>query len=234
MLQIKIKNQPNDMSCGPTSLQAVYKFYGDDISLSEVIKEVTHLDEGGTLAVLLGCHALDRGYKAQLYAYNLNVFDPSWFNNEVDLISKLKEQYHHKSDEKLKIASEAYIRFLEKGGKIRYDELTPSLLKKYFDKGVPILTGLSATYLYQSKREIALNDNKLTYDDIKGIPTGHFVVLCGYDEEKKHVVVADPYTNHPFKSNYYSVKVNRLINSILLGIVTYDSIFLIIEPKNKK
>ena len=234
MLQIKIKNQPNDMSCGPTSLQAVYKFYGDNISLSEVIKEVTHLDEGGTLAVLLGCHALDRGYKAQLYAYNLNVFDPSWFNNEVDLISKLKEQYHHKNDEKLKIASEAYIRFLEKGGKIRYDELTPSLLKKYFDKGVPILTGLSATYLYQSKREIALNDNKLTYDDIKGIPTGHFVVLCGYDEEKKHVVVADPYTNHPFKSNYYSVKVNRLINSILLGIVTYDSIFLIIEPKNKK
>jgi hypothetical protein len=63
---------------------------------------------------------------------------------------------------------------------------------------------------------------------------GHFVVLCGYDEEKKHVVIADPYTNHPFKSNRYSVKVNKLINSILLGIVTYDSILLIIEPKDKK
>lgn len=234
MLQIKIKNQPDDISCGPTSLHAVYKYYGDNISLKDVISQVTYFDEGGTLAVHLGCHALDRGYNAKVYTYNLNIFDPSWFNNDVDLISKLKQQFQYKNDEKLRIASEAYIHFLEKGGKIRYEELTPLLLKKYFEKGVPILTGLSATYLYQSKREISDNNNKLTFNDIKGYPTGHFVVLCGYDDEKKHVVIADPYTNHPYKSNYYSVKVNRLINSILLGIVTYDSIFLIIEPKNKK
>ncbi len=234
MLQIKIKNQPNDTTCGPTSLHAVYKYYGDKITLKEVISQVTHLDEGGTLAVLLGSHALDRGYNAKLYTYNLNIFDPTWFQNDVDLISKLKEQYYYKKDKKLKIVSKAYIRFLEKGGKLRYDELTASLFKKYFEKGIPILTGLSATYLYQSKREITVKNNKLAYDDIKGYPMGHFVVLCGYDEEKKHVVIADPYTNHPFKSKYYSVKVNRLINSILLGIVTYDSIFLIIEPKNKK
>ena len=234
MLQIKIKNQPDDISCGPTSLHAVYKYYGDDIALEDVISQVPNFDGGGTLAVHLGCHALDRGYNAKVYTYNLNIFDPSWFDKSVDLISKLKEQCQYKNDEKLRTASKAYIHFLEKGGKIHYDELTPSLLKKYFDKGVPVLTGLSATYLYQSKREITGKRLKLTYDDIKGYPTGHFVVLCGYDDEKKHVVIADPYTNHPYQSNYYSVKVNRLINSILLGILTYDSIFLIIEPKNKK
>ena len=234
MLQVKIKDQPDDTTCGPTSLHAVYKYYGDEIGLKEVIKQVIHLDEGGTLAVHLACHALDRGYDAKLYTYNLNVFDPTWFTKDVNIIAKLKEQYNYKKDKKLKIVSKAYIDFLEKGGKLRYDELTPSLLKKHFEKGIPVLTGLSATYLYQSKRELAKENDKLVYDDIKGYPTGHFVVLCGYDEEKKHIVIADPYTNHPFKSNYYSVKVNRLINSILLGIVTYDSIFLIIEPKNKK
>jgi Guanylylate cyclase len=231
---MKIKNQPNDTTCGPTSLHAVYKYYGDKITLKNVISQVTHFDEGGTLAVLLGCHALERGYNAKLYTYNLNIFDPTWFQEDVDLISKLREQYNYKKDKKLKTVSKAYIRFLEKGGKLRYDELTTSLLKKYFEQGIPILTGLSATYLYQSKRELTIKNNKLAYDDIRGYPMGHFVVLCGYDEEKKHVVIADPYTNHPFNSNYYSVKVNRLINSILLGIVTYDSIFLIIEPKNKK
>jgi hypothetical protein len=34
---------------------------------------------------------------------------------------------------------------------------------------------LSATYLYQTKREF---DNE--YDDIRGNPVGHFVVICGY------------------------------------------------------
>ncbi len=234
MLQIKIKNQPNDTTCGPTSLHAVYKYYGDKISLKEVVSQVTYFNDGGTLAVFLACHALERGYNVKLYTYNLNVFDPTWFKNNVDIISKLKEQYYYKRNKKLKIVSKAYIRFLEMGGKIRYDELIPSLLKKYFEKGIPILTGLSATYLYQSKRESTIKNNRLKYDDVKGYPMGHFVVLCGYDEEKKHVVIADPYTNHPFNSNYYSVKVSRLINSILLGIVTYDSILLIIEPKDKK
>ena len=234
MLQIKIKNQPDDATCGPTSLHAVYKFYGDKISLKEVISQVAYFDDGGTHAVLLGYHALKRGYNAKIYTYNLNVFDPTWFKNNEDIIVKLREQSFYKKDNKLKIASEAYICFLESGGKILYDELTPSLLKKYFEKGIPILTGLSATYLYQSKRELNSENNKSIYDDVRGYPAGHFVVLCGYDEEKKHVVIADPYINHPFNSNYYSVKVNRLVNSILLGIVTYDSILLIVEPKNMK
>jgi hypothetical protein len=234
MLQIKIKNQPDDTTCGPTSLHAVYKYYGDRISLKKVISQVTYIDGGGTYAVLLACHALERGYDAKIYAYNLNVFDPSWFQKDIDLISKLKEQVRYKKDGKLKAASEAYIRFLKLGGKLRHEELTRSLLRKYFEKGVPILTGLSATYLYQSKREFTGKKNKSVYDDVKGYPMGHFVVLCGYDEEKKHIVIADPYTNHPFKSNYYSVNIYRLINSILMGIVTYDSILLIIEPKDKK
>ena len=231
MIQIKIKNQPDGTTCGPTSLHAVYKYYGDKISLQEVISQVSYFDDGGTHAVLLACHALERGYKVKIYAYNLNMFDPTWFKDDVDMISKLKEQNYYKKNRKSKIASKAYIKFLKEGGKILYNELSSSLLKQYFERGIPILTGLSATYLYQSKREFTDKNNKSIYDDIKGSPAGHFVVLCGYDEEKKHVVIADPYINHPFKSNYYSVKVNRLINSILLGIITYDSILLIIEPK---
>jgi len=234
MLEIKIKNQPNDTTCGPTSLHAVYRYYGDRISLDEVINQVTYFDEGGTHAVLLACHALERGYKAKIYTYNLKIFDPSWFRNNDNLLIKLKEQLKYKKSSKLHLASAAYIKFLQDGGKILYEELTPALLKKYFKKEIPILTGLSATYLYQSKREIDAKNNKSIYDDIKGYPTGHFVVLCGYDEEKRNVVIADPYINHPYKSNYYSVKVNRLINSILLGIVTYDSKLLIIEPKKER
>ena len=59
--RLKILTQPDDSTCGPTSLHAVYQYFDDDISLDQVIAEVSFLQEGGTLAVMLGCHAL-QGY----------------------------------------------------------------------------------------------------------------------------------------------------------------------------
>lgn len=60
---------------------------------------------------------------------------------------------------------------------------------------------------------------------------GHFVVLSGYDPEHREVTVADPLHNNPrYGSPYYGVGVERLISSILLGIVTYDANLLVITP----
>ena len=77
-IKLDILPQPDDYTCGPTCLHAVYNYYGDKISLLKVIEEVPTLYSGGTLAVMLGCHALQRGYKASIYSYNLELFDPSW------------------------------------------------------------------------------------------------------------------------------------------------------------
>ena len=94
---------------------------------------------------------------------------------------------------------------------------------------LPVLAGLSATYLYKSKRELAGSDGESIFDDLRGKPMGHFVVLCGM--ERKQVRVADPYQDNPYsKDLYYHVPVGRLINSIMLGIVTYDANLLIISP----
>lgn len=61
-LHLEILPQPDDTTCGPTCLHAVYSYFGDALDLSTVIGEVQTLEEGGTLAVLLGLHALRRGY----------------------------------------------------------------------------------------------------------------------------------------------------------------------------
>jgi hypothetical protein len=130
---------------------------------------------------------------------------------------------------KLQVASQAYIKFLEAGGEVRYAELDPDLIKGYLKRSVPILTGLSATYLYSTPREIPQFD---IYDSIKGEPAGHFVVVTGYDEEKDYVYIADPMEPNPLgKGQVYTVGFGRLINSIMLGIVTYDANLLIVEPK---
>jgi hypothetical protein len=221
-------SQPCDESCGPTSLHAVYNYFSDAVSLQQVIDEVTFLETGGTLAVLLGIHARQRGYKTKIYTYNLKMFDPTWFREGIELIEKLRLQQKYKNkSKKFQNASNAYIQYLSLGGEIDFKDLTPGLLKKYFMQNIPILAGLSSTYLYNEARD---HNN-----DVKGEPQGHFVVLCGYDEEKKHIVVADPYQKNPIlNTNYYTVTVNRLINSIMLGVLTNDANLLIIEPIKDK
>jgi hypothetical protein len=234
MLPIKILTQPDDETCGPTCLHAVYNYFGDNISLEEVIAGVSYLEGGGTLAVMLAIHALNRGYQAKIYTYNLHVFDPTWFtDSNVDLSSKLREQLLYKPERKLHLATAGYLEFLSLGGKLCFEALTPLFLKKQFNKGLPVLTGLSATYLYQCAREYVSPTNVIYYNDVKGTPSGHFVVLVGYDDTKKHIVVADPYNDNLVAGdNYYSVQAGRLINAIMLGILTYDANLLVIQPRD--
>jgi hypothetical protein len=230
-LSFDIQIQPDDVTCGPTCLQALYHYYHDEIDLKQVIKEVKQLKDGGTLAVMLGHHALNRGYKAYIYTYNLNVFDPTWFRfSSHEMIQHLEQQMAFKANRKrLQVASRAYIKFIEAGGELRYSELNADLIKSYLKRSVPILTGLSATYLYSTPREIPESN---TYDSIKGDPSGHFVIISGYDEEQDCVYLADPMEPNPLGiGQVYSVGFTRLINSIMLGIVTYDANLLVIEPR---
>jgi hypothetical protein len=72
-------------------------------------------------------------------------------------------------------------------------------------------------------------------DDIRGRPAGHFVLLCGYDKETREVLIADPLQKNPFSQTHsYVVSIDRVICAILLGILTYDSNFLIIEPRRSR
>ncbi len=228
---IKIHSQPDDTTCGPTSLHAVYQFHGLEIPLQEVINSVDFLEDGGTLAVMLGIDALKRGFDARIYTYNLKVFDLSWQGrSNAELIELLEKQLQYKQGKKFAEATRAYQKFLSLGGNIVFEDLNPGILSRYFNQNLPVLTGLSATYLYNTTREYTNRKNKSVFDDLKGEPMGHFVVLCGM--EKSTVFVADPYKENPLAGQkYYEVNLNRLLNAILLGIVTYDANMLIIKPK---
>lgn len=220
--------QPDDTTCGPTCLHAVYRYHGDEVPLHQLIQDVPKLKTGGTLGVLLGIDALKRGYQATLFTYNLQIFDPTWHHLEPeDLIHRLEAQARAKRSAKLKTASRAYSRFLRLGGRIRFDVLRGSLLRRYLNRNLPILTGLSSTYLYQAVREYGPHDED---DDIRGTPAGHFVVLCGYDRKERHVHVADPLESNPHSpTRRYSIDVDRVMAAILLGVLTYDGNLLIVE-----
>jgi hypothetical protein len=232
-LQFDILPQPDDTTCGPTCLQAVYRYYDDEVPLGRLIGEVDRWQEGGTLAVLLGCHALRRGYSATIYTYNVEMFDPTWFlAGGGPLAERLAAQKQAKESAKIRAASDAYMEFLRLGGNLRMRDLSGSLIRAYLNKDVPILTGLSATYLYGCEREYGPNGEP---DDVRGVPVGHFVVLCGYDKLRRKVLVADPLMPNPISPEHiYEVGLERAICAILLGIVTYDANLLIIRPPRER
>src|SRR5580765_1474598 len=78
-LPVRILPQPDETTCGPTCLHAVYRYWHDEEELEDVIGRTGRLELGGTFAVFLACDALRKGYRATIYTYNLNVFDPCWF-----------------------------------------------------------------------------------------------------------------------------------------------------------
>jgi hypothetical protein len=224
-----LEPQPDDETCGPACLQGVYRHYGETISLEQVAADIRMLDQGGTLDVFLANHALRRGYRVTLFTYNLQLFDPTWFSLPSEEIgSRLREQAKHKPDPRLQLATRGYEEFLELGGRLRFKDLEPALIRAPLNRGVPVITGLSATYLYRAMRDIPRTNRE---DDIRGEPVGHFVVLTGYVPENREVLVADPYRNPQVASRYYAVGIHRLIGSILLGIATYDANLLVIESK---
>ena len=238
MIELNIRSQPTDETCGPTSLHAIYHYYGLTISLNEVIETIERSISGGTLSPMLGKHALMHGFDATIYVNQLDLFDPTWFKKSKApreaLLIKLRSQDKFKQAKNLSMASKAFQEFLELGGNIRFKTIDVQLLKEYFNQNIPILTGLNSTYLYRTSRELFTQEGVSFFDDIQGISCGHFVVLCGYDDKKRRVVVADPFRANPLsQNNFYKVSIARLINAIMLGAQTYDASLLIITPKVK-
>jgi hypothetical protein len=231
-LPVQTLPQPDETTCGPTCLHAVYRYWGESASLKDVIARTHRLEEGGTFAVFLGCDALRNGYRAALYTYNVTVFDPTWFTQPgVDIADRLRRQREAKETPRLRNVTDGYLEFLERGGRLRFADLSPALVRGLLRFKLPIITGLSSTYLYRARREYGAVS---TPDDVRGVPVGHFVVIAGHDPQRRRVLVVDPYQPHPYgKSHEYWISIDRAVAAILLGIVTHDANLLVVYPRRR-
>jgi hypothetical protein len=221
--------QPDAVSCGPTCLLQVYRYWGDGVPFGEVRGATRVNPDGGTLAVYLGLSALGRGYRARIYPFDPDVFDPTWSRLAAPALrAKLRRGARAVRRGKLRDQILAYDEFLARGGEVAFRELTPALLVGILDRGRPILTGLSATWLYRQSREIPETN---VPDDVRGEPTGHFVVVCGYAGGGASFILRDPEEHVPFsRTGRYTVPAGRLVGSILLGATTYDADLLELWP----
>ena len=229
LASFEIRRQPDDTTCGPTCLHAVYRHFGDEADLDELLSQVPSLEGGGTLGVLLACHALARGYQVRIMTWNLQIFDPTWFEEDAPpMRERLLARAEAKGDPKLAFSCRAYVEFLDAGGKLEFTDLEPALLRHFLKRGLPVLTGLSASFLYREARERG-EDNQP--DDVAGDPAGHFVVLTGYRPVTREVLVSDPLHPNPLaKVHTYPVPIQRVIGAIYLGVLTHDANMVVLEP----
>ena len=229
---IDMFSQPTETTCGPTCLHGIYKHLGLATAQSQVIQEMKYIAGGGTLGVHLAMDALKRGFDVAVYTHNLKVFDPSWFQlSQRQVADKLMVQSRSQKDLKTTEASFYYANFLKKGGKILFKDLDANFLYQSLQDNGPLICGLSSTYLYMSKRELDINNE---YDDIYGEPQGHFVILNGMSADLQTVSVTDPYEQNPISpARKYQISTSHFINSILIGVITYDANILIIRKKGQ-
>ena len=228
-LPCTIAAQPDEETCGPACLHAVYRYFGETLPQEQVIAEVERTPWGGTLSVFLALHAQRRGYQSIMYTCNLQLFDPSWFQpGAPNLRERLVAQAEAKRDPRIVAATRGYLEFLDRGGKLLMVDLNLRLLKRLLADGSPIITGLSATWLYQTTRERP-SDNM--DDDAAGEPIGHFLIIRGVDMVRRRLRIADPWVHYPYPgTHYYDADADRVIAAILLGIVTYDAKLLVLRP----
>lgn len=229
-----ISRQPTDSTCGPTCLHAVYRYWGDPVTLEQVIEETRTLRRGGTLGVNLGCHALNRGYSVSIYTYNLQLFDPTWFARPETIAERLVAQKVAKSyDPSLIEASDAYLEFLSLGGSVHMRDFDASLAAEGLQHAQPMIAGLSSTYLYDMMREWGPNDEP---DDIRGLAQGHFVVFSDYDPLSMTLHVADPYFYSrndlgTSESRYHRFPLTHVVSAVMLGVLTYDANLIVVRPQ---
>lgn len=222
--------QPDDVTCGPTCLLSVLRYYGNEISFARLAELTPTNPDGGTLAVYLGHAARRLGYAARLYPFSPQICDPTWRGLGPEALrDKLRQRAAAVAKPKLRDACRAYADFLDLGGEVALRDPSVALLVEALERGHPILCGLSGTYLYEQPRERP-DDN--VEDDVAGDPVGHFLVVCGHDGPSRFSV-RDPATHvpEPFADGHYEVDGRRLLNAILLGVVSYDAVLLEVWPE---
>ncbi len=230
-LPISIKEQKNE-ECLSECLLSVFQYKNIPIDLDEIITKIsTDSDKLYDWEYKAGNLFLEKGLKPTIYTNVSYLFDPSWhslgsaalleklekeakyFQENLKKINKEPEQKNYIFPNKLiakryKKEVDAIITYLKKGGKISFEPISVSEIKKHIDADSPVIVSLSPTLLHKMKR--AYN---FAPDDIRGITWGHVVIIIGYNED--HFIIADPGGNFYKNAFEYEIGADSIVEAVL-------------------
>ncbi|MFH0836749.1 MAG: C39 family peptidase [Candidatus Aenigmatarchaeota archaeon] len=198
-----------EMTCGPSCLQQIFAYHGKIVDLDDIIK-ILDKKKGfvltGTSTWHLGFCADAFGYKSDVISYDVNIIDPTWMKlSKKELVKKITKRIilEKLSFSKTRLmAMQDYILY---GGSYSFTMPSKDILLKYLKKKIPVIIRLCSTLLYNNSR---IDWNSCKFNDIKGYPFGHYVVVSGY--ENGHFIITDP---SAIRGGTYKVDENKLLFS---------------------
>ncbi len=199
-------------ACGPVSTYNIHKYFGTKITLPEILKDLGVTLKSLTFPSQLANHLRRQSYIVEVLTSCSYVVSPQWMGKpSSSIIDQLTKWCgYNKKSTWLKGAT-LLLEYMKDGGKVTVLNLTTKVLDDYLDQGYVILACLEESWLW-GKRKIA---DKNIFDDVKGNPRGHFVVL--YDKNDHDYRVSDPYpTGLPGREGTYTVSKDTVLTSILL------------------
>jgi hypothetical protein len=212
VLSVPQFNQIKPYSCIPACLQEVFGYYGESITQEEIMKTSENPKMGMSL-IEVGIFSLKHNYKPLIITNNVNIFDPTWFKLDS---TKLKLNLKKRAkfvDDLNQFMIDKYIKFLNLGGEINFETISPALFEKYLSMEIPIIMELASTFLYK----LAKSSHPGGFDDaIRGQIEGHGVVIAGFDKKDKFLIIDPNSKKSPSKTGVYWVDGAELMMSFAL------------------
>ncbi len=207
------------MECGPTCLAEVMEFYTKEkFDIKDLVKESKSPYKNMDWFFLFGMSALKRGFKVKIITVSTEILDPSWISlNPKKLVRKMKKRIKYLEGRKRKDRYliewnleplKKAVKFIEAGGELIFSLITIDLLKYFVKKKMPIIVPVNENIFYGIKRT---KDDE--YDDIRGYPSGHIVVISGY--AKKDFIITDSERLSEKEKGKTKRKTDLMLNSIL-------------------
>lgn len=196
----------------------IYSYFGIKVPLEKLLDDLKIDKYTGTFTAQLGLHAKNSGLQTLILCSNPYYVSPAWSKLDNQTIYKkiggwLAFELQGKNKirkNKFKKGTRFILAYIKNGGKIKIIDLTTRLIDGYLDQGYLMTGAIEESWLWE-KRKIP---KTAEFDDIKGIPQGHFVVLYGHDAE--NYFVSDPYpTGLEGKNGLYKVKKDKFLVSCL-------------------
>jgi len=226
ILSVPQFSQIKPYSCMPACLQEIFGYYGEQISQEEIMK-ISENPKLGMALVEAGIFSLKHNYRSLIITNNINIFDPTWFRLDSN---KLKLNLNKRAkfvDDLSQFMIDKYIKFLNLGGEINFETISPSLLKKYLSIKIPIIMELASTFIYK----LAKSSRPGLFDDaIRGQIEGHGVVIAGFDDKDNFLIIDPNSKKSPSKIGVYWVNSAELMMSFAL--LEGKSILLIKKPSS--
>lgn len=172
-LDVPFYKQTTKLNCGPVALKMVLDYFGEDLGLENLEKEIESREGQGVATIQLATAASKLGFKTEFFSKNL-FFDDS--NFELDFYKKYADTYRGESEKIVNKAKDAGVELDEK-----VIELNDLLSK-----------------LGENSLIIALIDWSVVINKKDGGYQGHIVPIVGFDDRNVYVHNHGTHDPRPF------------------------------------